>query len=159
MSLSVVAQRRLYPLTVYAFRVTVGDKALQFSEVAGLGREYQTLTYRHGLSAWEGEGIVKFKVDHYLPITLKKGLVPGDTAKWLYAWLEGAEKSALQISLCDMVAGATPTADPEPQARVTWHLRKALLVRIEAPTLQAQGNEVAIETLTLMASGIAIEHH
>lgn len=152
MPLSLAQQRLDYPLPAYAFRVSVGDTSLSVSEVSGLAREYQTLTYRSGLSAWEGESIVKFRVDHYLPVTLKKALVPGSTARWLYQWLEGGEKTALQISLCDVAPGG-------PVARVTWHLRRALLVRIEAPTLLAQGNEVAIETLTLMASGITIEHH
>ena len=42
---------------------------------------------------------------------------------------------------------------------VTWQIKKALFVKLEAPALQASGNEAAIETLTLMVSGISVEHH
>ena len=157
MALSVAAQRRDYPLPVYNFRVNIGgDQDLGVSEVAGLAREHQTLTYRQGFSAWEGEGIVKFRIDRHAPVTLKKALVPGKTARWLYAWLDSSTAHPVTISLCDLAGGA---ANARPEARITWHLRQALLVRIEAPPLQAQANEVAIETLTLMASGFRIEHH
>jgi phage tail-like protein len=41
---------------------------------------------------------------------------------------------------------------------VIWKIQKALVIKIEAPTLQANSNEAAIDTLTLMASGISVEH-
>jgi phage tail-like protein len=146
MSESAAQQRARYPLAAYNFRVTVGEAAMSFSEVSGLVREHQTLTYKHGLSYWEGEDIVKFRYDKYTQVTLKKGVVAGATQ--LYDWLDALDKKSLSVSLCDEQGAAV----------VTWQIKKALIVKLEAPALQASGNEAAIETLTLMASGISVEH-
>ena len=156
MAFTVAQQRAQYPIAAFNFRVTVGSLAMAFSEVAGLVREYETLTYRHGLSCWEGEAITKFRYDKYVQLTLKKGLIPGAGAKQVYDWLDEIDKRPLQVSLCDV-----HPSDPAqgPLARVSWHVRKALIVKLEAPSLQAMSNEVVIETLTLMASGISIEQH
>ena len=70
MSESIAAQRTTYPLAAYNFRVTIGDIAMGFTEVSGLARGYETITYKHGLSYWEGESITKFRYDKYVPITL-----------------------------------------------------------------------------------------
>lgn len=146
MSESAASQRARYPLAAYNFRVTVGDVALSFSEVSGLAHEYQTLTYKHGLSFWEGEAITKFRFDKYVQLTLKKSVVAGVTE--LYAWLESVDRKNLSVSLCDEKGAAV----------VTWQIKKALLVKLDAPALQASANEAAIDTLTLMVSGISVEH-
>jgi phage tail-like protein len=156
MALTVAEQRAAYPIAAFNFRVTVGSLAMGFSEVSGLARSYETLTYRHGLSCWEGEAITKFRIDKYVQLTLRKGLIPGAGAREVYGWLDDVDKRPLQVSLCDV--HPDDPAQP-PLARVTWHVRKALIVKLEAPSLQAQGNDVVIETLTLMASGISIEQH
>jgi len=147
MSESAASQRARHPLPAYNFRVTIGDAAMSFTEVSGLVREYQTLTYKHGLSFWEGEAITKFRLDKYVSLTLKKGVVAGSTA--IYEWLDSVDKQNLSVSLCDETGAAV----------VTWQIKKALIVKLEAPSLQASGTDVAIETLTLMASGISVEHH
>ena len=141
------SQRAQYPLAAYNFRVTVGESVMSFTEVSGLVQEYQTLTYKHGLSFWEGESISRFRYDKYVQLTLKKGVIAGLTE--IYEWLDSGDKLGLSISLCD----------EEGHAVVTWQIKKALIVKLEAPLLQASGNEAAIETLTLMASGISVEHH
>jgi len=147
MAESAASQRSKYPLVAYNFRVTVGDATMGFSEVSGLVREYQTLVYKHGLSYWEGEEITKFRYDKYVQVTLKKGVVAGATT--LAEWLESLDKKSLSVSLCDETGAAV----------VTWQIKKALLVKLEAPSLQASGNDAAIESLTLMAAGISVEHH
>jgi len=147
MAHSIAAQAAAYPLAAYNFRVTVGSVAMGFAEVTGLTRQYETLTYRHGLSFWEGEDITKFRHDKYVQITLKKGVVAGATA--LYEWLDSVDRKPLSVSLCD----------ERGEAVVTWQIKKALIVKLDAPALQASSNESAIETLTLMATGISVEHH
>jgi phage tail-like protein len=156
MSLSVADQRTGYPLASYAYSVTVGSDPMSFSEVSGLVHEYQVLTYRHGLSFWEGGSITKFRYDKYVPLTLKKGLIAGAGCKAVYAWLDAVDKRPMRISLCDVHA-----TDPNQPlvAVVTWRIQHALIVKLEAPTLQAQSNDAVIETLTLMVSGLSIETH
>jgi phage tail-like protein len=147
MAESAAHQRTTYPLASYNFRVTVGEAAMSFTEVSGLAREFQTLTYRHGLSAWEGESIVKFYVEKYVPITLKKGVMAGTAS--VVAWLESFDQKPVSVSLCDETGAAV----------VTWHIKKAVVVKLEMPALVASSNEAAIETLTLMAAGITLEHN
>ena len=144
---SKASQRTAYPLAAYNFRVTVGDTAMSFVEVSGLVREYETLTYKHGLSFWEGESITKFRNDKYVPLTMRRGLFAGTNR--LHDWLEAVEKTSLSVSLCD--EHGSPV--------VTWRIRKAIVTKVEAPALQAESTAVAIETVTLMASGISVEHH
>ena len=120
---------------------------MAFSEVSGLAREHETLTYRQGLSWWEGEAITKLSFDKFAPLTLKRGVVRG--ARSLYDWLEGSDVRHMTLSLCDDRGAAS----------VTWHIKKALATKLEAPTFTANSNDAAIETLTLMVAGISVEYH
>jgi phage tail-like protein len=140
-------QRETYPLPVYNFRVSIGSDSMSFSEVSGISMEYETVTYKHGLSFWEGEGIKKYYYDKYVTITLKKGTVKGKN--FLYDWLKDKGSRSVRVSLCDQ------TGHPV----VTWAVAKALPVKLEAPAFNANTNEVSIESLEVMAAGISIEHH
>ena len=147
MAHSIAEQAASYPLAAYNFRVTVSDVAMSFSEVSGLVREFETLTNRHGLSFFEGEDIVRFRLDKYQPLTLKRGVVKG--MPQLRLWLEQGDQRPLSVSLCD------ERGDPV----VTWRVQKALPTKLEAPALSAAASDAAVETLTLMAAGISVETH
>jgi phage tail-like protein len=141
------AQRARYPLPAYSFRVTVDGAAIACSEVTGLAVTRETVGYRHGLSAWEGEELVRFDPGKFTPVTLKKGVVIGVTA--LLDWLNGsADPKAMEVSLCD--AAGVPA--------VTWRIAKAVPVKLDGPTLAAAGGEAAIETLQVMVAGVSLEH-
>ena len=118
MSETAASQRAQYPLAAYNFRVTVGEAVMSFTEVSGLAQEYQTLTYKHGLSFWEGESISRFRYDKYVQLTLKKGVIAGLTE--IYEWLDSADKLSLSIGLCDEKGDAV----------VTWQIKKALIVKL-----------------------------
>jgi phage tail-like protein len=136
-----------YPLTAYNYRVTVAGTAMSFTEVSGLAIEYEKVTYKHGLSFWEGESIKSYRYDKYVPVTLKKGIVKG--GKQLYDWIKAMDTRNLDISLCD--ENGIPV--------VTWHIGKAVPLKLAAPSFQANSNEVAIETFELMAARISIAHN
>lgn len=138
-------QRDAYPLPAYNFRVTIGGEAMSFSEVSGVTIDYETVTYKHGLSFSEGEVLKKYRYNKFVPIRLKKGTVKGN---YLYEWLKSKDKRRLDISLCD----------EEGKAVVNWVVGKAVPVKLEAPTFDANTNEVAIETLEVMAANISVEH-
>ena len=148
MATSPATQAAQYPLAAYNFRVSVGSVTLGFAEVSGLQREHQTVTYRHGLSYWEGEAIAKFHIDKFAPMTLKKGVIKVGDHPAMLLWLEDPAPRNLLVSLCDETG--TPV--------VNWTVAKALLVKIEAPSLVASGNDAAIDTLHLMVSGVRVEH-
>ena len=144
MSETAASQTTQYPLVAYNFRVTVGETTMCFAEVSGLVREYQSLTYRHGFSFSEGEQIATFRFDQYSEVTLSRGVFP-DARGELYQWLESRDKKLVTVQLYDA----------DEKVVVTWKIQKAIPVSLEAPSFQADSNEVAIETLTLMASGIS----
>jgi phage tail-like protein len=147
MAESPAEQRRSYPLPAYNFRVTVGADTVSFAEVTGLALEHETVTYRHGLSAWEGEVLTRFSLPKYTSITLKKGVVIGNRA--LLDWLSAPpEPRTMEISLCD--EAGVPA--------VSWRIARAVPVKLEAPSFAAGTKEVAIETLQVMASGIRLDH-
>ncbi len=147
MALTAAAQRTSYPLAAYNFRVDVNGTTVGFSEVSGLKVEYETTTYRHGLSFVEGEDIVRFPTGKYTPLTLKKGIV--QSVQMLCDWLDSGEIRPIDVSLCDEQGTAV----------VTWHIGKAIPIKLEAPAMNASGNEVAVETLELMVCRITLEHH
>ena len=53
-------------LYIHGGGFTVGSVAMGFAEVTGLARQFETLTYRHGLSFAEGEQIVRWRIDQFL---------------------------------------------------------------------------------------------
>ena len=76
MATSVADIKTRYPLPVYYYEVMIDTLApIAFSEVSGLSIEYETITYRDGLSYKEGAihmpGMAK-----PIQVTLKKGISP-----------------------------------------------------------------------------------
>ncbi|MFQ5587908.1 MAG: phage tail protein [Nitrospiria bacterium] len=142
-------QKTRYPLPVYNFRVTVDGTTVSFSEVSGIALEYEIITYKHGLSFWEGEGFKKYYYNKYIPVTLKKGTVKGTNL--FFEWIQEKESSAraMEISLCD--EGGVPV--------VSWRIGKAIPVKLQAPSFDANANDVAIESLEIRAAGITVVHH
>jgi phage tail-like protein len=142
-----LSQRTSYPLAAYNFKVTLAGTTMRFAKVSGLQREYQTLTYRHGLSFLEGEQIAKYFVDKYVSVTLEQGTIIG--SKELHAWLESSSAVAMEVQLCDN----------EGKAVIAWRVAKALPVKLTAPAFDAKSNEVAIDSLEIKAAGISIVHY
>lgn len=141
-------QKLLYPLPGYNFQVAVDSDSASFVEVSGLANEYETVTYRHGFSRWEGEDVTRFPKLGHTTVTLKKGVVPG--GKFLSQWLTADPPSArgVAISLCDE-AGAPI---------VVWHIKEAIPVKLTAPGFDVNSTQIAIETIDLLASGISVEY-
>jgi len=143
-------QKTSYPLPVYNFKVTVDGQSVSFSEASGIAVEYETITYRHGLSCWEGEAITRFRSPKFTPVSLRKGTAAGAGAGFLYRWLTAASQATrpMDISLCD----------EKGEPVVVWRIARAVPVRLAAPSFDAGSNQVSIETLDLMVSGVSIEH-
>ena len=146
-------QHANYPLAAYNFRVTVGNITMGFSEVSGLAQEYETLSYRDGLSFITGESVARY-VKPTSQITMKKGVFAGVHTAALYNWMKSWDNRSrlLRVELCD---GYDKDGNAKPV--ITWTVRKAIVIKLEAPSFEAGGNGVAIETLTLWASGISVD--
>ncbi|NES67157.1 MAG: phage tail protein [Okeania sp. SIO2D1] len=140
-----------YPIPVFYYRVTIeGDDSHAFSEVSGLSIEYDTITYRDGLSYRDG---VKYMpgLNKEINLTLKKGIVRQDS--YLLNWistiqLNTVEKRDIRIDLLDETG----------EAVVSWTAKDAFPKKLDAPSFNATSNEVAIESLDLMASTLKVDY-
>ena len=144
-----------YPLPVYNYRVEIGSDAVSFSEVSGLSISYETTTYKESPveSGAPGPRVMHMPAQGTpANVTLKKGLVSGTSVPALYAWIASTqtnqiEKKDIFIRLCD----------EEGAPLVTWSVLDAFPTKLDAPTFGADSNDVAVESMELMASSISIE--
>jgi phage tail-like protein len=144
-----------YPLPVYNYKVEIDGETIGFSEVSGLTMTRDTTTYVESPVAGGPPGPRWM----YMPaqekaanITLKKGFVPSISVKTLFAWLNSTQlnrvdKKDIFVRLCD----------EEGAAVVSWKVINAFPTKLSAPTFAANSNDVAVETLELMADAVRIE--
>jgi len=144
-----------YPLPVYNFRVEIGPDAVAFTEVSGLSIGYETITFKESQVA---SGIPGPRVVH-MPaqakpstVTLRKGVARTSSVANLYRWIKGVtlnqvEKKDVFVRLCDEAGSPV----------LSWKVSNAFPVKLDAPTFNAESNEVAVETMELMADGVMIE--
>lgn len=135
------------PLLSHSFRATVSGETVAFAEVSGLAIEREQASYRHGFSEWEGEVLETYRSPRHQRVTLKRGAFANDGR--FFAWLVGedAEPRPMEVALVD-AAGA---------AALVWRIRRAVPVKLSAPTLSATDTGVAVDTLEVMASGITLD--
>ncbi|WP_046755825.1 phage tail protein [Kordia jejudonensis] len=140
----------IYPLPKFHFQVEWGGTKIGFQEVTGLDKEFEILQYREGSSPEYNKismpGMVK-----YTDIVLKRGVFRGDNE--FYAWMQEnklnvAERRDITISLLNEAH--------EPV--VVWRVKNAWPMKIQSTDLKAEGNEVAIETLTVAHEGVEWEN-
>ena len=139
-----------YPLPAYNFRVEIDGQSVGFSEVSGLSIGYETITYVESPIAGSGPRFM------HMPgkpaptkITLKKGLVTGVSVATLFAWINSialnrVQKKDIAIRLCD--ENGAPV--------ISWNVINAFPTKLDAPAFTASSNDVAIETIELMADRI-----
>ncbi|MBN9284268.1 MULTISPECIES: phage tail protein [Flavobacterium] len=140
-----------YPLAKFSFEVDWGGTKLGFTEVTGMQVETDVTEYRHGaspdFSKIKMPGLRKFS-----NITLKRGSFKGDNE--YFTWLNTinlntVERRSVTISLLD------ETGAPA----ITWKVKNAFPVKLQATDLKADASEVAIETLEIAHEGLTIENN
>lgn len=144
--------KNTYPIPAFHFRVEIdGMDPIAFQEISGLNISRETITYKDGLSCIQGAKHMPGMVTE-LKFTMKKGIIKSDNK--LYEWINSirittVEKKNITISLMDE-KGEVPV--------VTWKVKNAFPVKLDAPTFNATSNEVAVESLELMADDVKIEY-
>lgn len=140
-----------YPLPVYNYRVTIGKDTLGFSEVSGLGVEYEPVTYKHGFSFVMGAKIIP-GMRQPSKLTLKRGITKSSSflADWLKNTYNDPFKNSKQDILIDL-------CDESGTAVIRWTVQGALPIKLEAPSFDANSNDVAIEALELIAHEIKLD--
>lgn len=137
-----------YPVPVFHFQVEWGGKRLGFTEVTGLTTEIQPIEYREG-SSYEYNVTKMPGMPKFGDISLKRGVFAKDNDFFLWistVKLNDIERRTLTINLLD-----------ETHAPVmTWTIKNAWPSKVEGPSLKSTGNEVAIESITLVHEGITV---
>ncbi len=153
MATSVEQIKTGYPLPVFNFRVRIEGETYGFSQVTGLRIQYDTVTYKHGLSWSEGAEEV-IGLQQPVNITFQRGMVAKSSA--LLRWISNVHRSFLGppkrdvfIDLCD--------EDGNPV--ITWTINNAIPIKLDAPSFDANNNDVAIESMELKAAGVQITYH
>ncbi len=158
MALSKTEIKADYPLPVYNYKVTINSTTLGFSEISGLSVEYEPVTYKHGMSFCMGAKIIR-GMHQPIRLTMKKGVFKNQdgAAGFLATWFQDAYDNAKQfqnakkdilIDLCD--ESGTPL--------VRWNVQGALPVKLDAPAFSAESNDVAIESMELVAHDIRVDY-
>jgi phage tail-like protein len=145
-----------YPLPVYNYRVDIGQDTVAFSEVSGLNITYETTVYKESNTESGKVSPRIFRMPTQASnttLTLKKGIVPAKSQAALYDWINSVRinqviKKDIVISLCDEAGKAV----------VTWTVSNAFPTKLVVPTFDAKSNDVAIESLELMADGVSINY-
>jgi phage tail-like protein len=155
--MAVTAQeiRQTYPLPVYNYRVEIGGDAIAFSEVSGLSVGHEVATYKESSTGGGGPGprVIHMPSQPTAPkITLKKGIVRGQSIATLYNWIASiqlnlVEKKDIFIRLCDE-AGAPV---------ISWRAINAFPTKLDAPSFDAKSNDVAVESMELQADRVTVE--
>ena len=118
-----------------------------FSEVSGLEVSIQSIEYRTGsedITVRKLPGLKKFS-----NIVLKRGVI-GDLSFW--TWIKSVLDGQVQ-----RVDGTITLLDEKRQPVLQWKFRRGWPCRWTGPTLQANGHEVAIETLEICHEGLELE--
>ncbi|KZS40933.1 hypothetical protein AWE51_24340 [Aquimarina aggregata] len=136
-----------YPLPVYNYRVIInGSETMSFSEVSGLEIDHEHVMYKHGFSWVTGIHLIRGQRKP-INVTLKRGLV--SKRKDLYDWIKAGEKKDIRIELCDETGTAA----------VSWDISRALPFKMDAPSFSVSTNDIAIESLDLIAHDLRITHN
>jgi len=134
----------------FHFRVDWGGARLDMVEVSGLAMSLEVLATRSGASL-SGNEVLEPGNKHCSPVVLKRALLPGDRDfyTWFSSAMQGdAERRDVVITLLN--------GRHEPA--YIWKLQRAFPSKLEFSPLNALGNEVAMESLTLVHEGLVVMH-
>jgi phage tail-like protein len=144
-----------YPLPVYNYRVEIGSTAIAFSEVSGLSLSYETTTYKESPveSGAPGPRLMRMPAQIApVNVSLKKGVVRNDSIGTFFEWI-----NSIQINQVDKRDIYVRLLDEKGDPVISWAVINAFPTKLDAPTFDANSNDVAIESMELMADGIKIE--
>lgn len=119
-----------------------------FSDVSGLSTDAQVVEYREGTdkNLWTRK---LTGLRNHAHITLKRGQTQNlDLWAWRKNILDGTP---------DRRSGTITLLDEQQKAVMFWKFSNAWPVKYEGPTLNAKGNDVAVETLEIVHEGLDVE--
>jgi phage tail-like protein len=141
-----------YPLPKFHFELEWGGTRLGFTEVTGLDFETEVIEYREGnlpsYNKTKQPGLTK-----YTDVTLKRGIILDDL-EYFNQWVKTAMFQEKKETYRRTVT--IKLLNEEHKAIIVWTLSRAWPSKIQSTDLKADGNEVAIETLTFVHEGLTM---
>lgn len=141
-----------YPLPKFHFELEWGGTRLGFTEVTGLDFETEVIEYREGnlpsYNKTKQPGLTK-----YTDVVLKRGIILDDL-EYFTQWAKTAMFQEIKEQYRRTVT--IKLLNEEHKAIMVWTLSKAWPSKIQSTDLKADGNEVAIETLTFVHEGLTM---
>ncbi|MGZ8715484.1 MAG: phage tail protein [Gaiellaceae bacterium] len=140
----------VYPIPALHFQVSWGDSnnTVNFSEVSGLTLESEPIEYRGGaditMTVHKITGLRK-----YGNVTLKRGLVAKENGFW--EWWNTIQSGTVQRRTVTV-----SLLNEEHKPVMNWEIQQAWPVKVEGPSLNATGNEIAVETLEFAHEGMTV---
>ncbi|HTO14876.1 MAG TPA: phage tail protein [Edaphocola sp.] len=138
-----------YPLPQFHFRVEWGGSKIGFTEVTGLNIENEIIEYRDGSSP-EYSNIKMPGLQKFGNITLKRGMFKGDNE--FFQWLNTVSLNTIERR---DITIALLNENHEPV--YIWRAKNAFPVKVYAPNLKSDANEVAIESIEIAHEGLVIQ--
>ena len=140
----------LWPIPKFHFTVDFEGDLMSCQEVTGLKLSTEQIEYRFG----DDPTFIKKKLPglkKFENITLKKGVFTDDFR--IYEWynevqVDPAQRKKVTISLL---------GDSPDEVIMTWEIENAFPISVSAPDLNAEGNEIAVETIELAHEGINLQ--
>jgi phage tail-like protein len=139
-----------WPIATFHFSISINGQQCSFQEVSGLETETQIIEYRHGNSK-EFAPIKMPGLKKVGNVTLKKGVFQKDTFFWQWyskIQMNTIERSTVVINLLDVSRNSI----------MTWTLNNAFPVKVTGSELNAEGNEVAIESVEIAYETLVISN-
>jgi len=141
-----------YPLPKFHFELEWGGTRIGFTEVTGLDFETEVIEYREGnmptYNKTKQPGLTK-----YTDITLKRGIILDDF-EYFNEWVKTAMFQENKAKFRRTVT--IKLLNEEHKPIVIWTVAKAWPSKYQSTDLKADGNEIAIETLTLVHEGLVM---
>jgi phage tail-like protein len=140
---------RIDPVRVFNFRVELDGLAVaSFSEVSGLAADGDPVDYREGKDPTNNvrklQGLRKFP-----PLRFMRGYTQDDTLwQWYLKIAQGVDERR---------NGSVILMNEAHVDVLSWNFINAWINKIEGPSLNATGNQVAIEAMELHHEGLTIE--
>ena len=138
-----------YPIPRYHFEVDWGGSKLSFTEVTGLVMEREKIEYRHSASKDFNKiampGLVKNN-----NITCKRGKFEGDLEfnPWFDAVANERDDNRRDVTIRLLNEQHQPVA--------AWTAARCFAVKLTAPDLKSDANEVAIESIEIAHEGLKL---
>lgn len=138
-----------YPLPRFQYQVDWGGARLNFTEVTGMDKQVEVIEYRHS----DSKDFSKIKMPgmhKYSNLTMKRGKFEGD-----FGFNEFMDEIATERAEArrDVVIRLM-NEKSEPVA--VWKASRCFAVKVTAPDLKSDANEVAIETVEVAHEGLSV---